>query len=219
MRIITGKAKGMRLKTIEHPALKPIDDKVKGAIFNMLAPRIEGSAVCDLFAGCGAIGLEAISRGAAHAVFVEKHREFGPMLRENIAKVRVADQCEVWLGDVFQAIQWFHQRSKKFDLVFVDPPYFDRVAVDARGQVKQWDIPRKPKPSQTTGQLPPVEGEPLPQMVLNFLDKYPILNSSGLAVFRTYRRVPLSTENLHHLKLSREETYGEAVVTFFTTKG
>ena len=65
MRIITGKAKGLRLETVEHPALKPIDDKVKGAIFNILAPVVEGAEVCDLFAGCGAIGLEALSRGAA----------------------------------------------------------------------------------------------------------------------------------------------------------
>lgn len=216
MRIITGKAKGLRLKTIEHPALKPIDDKVKGAIFNILTRVVAGKSVCDLFAGSGAIGLEALSRGAAQVCFVEKRREFAPMLRENIEKLRGEDQCELWLGDVFEAIQGFHQKGRRFDLVFVDPPYFDRVWVDAKGCVHQFEIPRRPKEEEEAGKS--AKGETLPQMVLNFLDKYPILNRSGWAVIRTYRRVPLSTENLKHLRPTRQEKYGEAMLTFFTTK-
>jgi len=124
MRIITGKFKGMHLGTLPHKQLKPIDDRVKESLFNILASQIEGKSVCDLFAGSGAIGFEALSRGAEKVCFVEKRREFQKLLQQNSEKLKVQDQCETWPGGVLEAIKRFHLQKRKFDLIFVDPPLF-----------------------------------------------------------------------------------------------
>ena len=216
MRIITGEFKGRKLESVPDPYLRPIDDRVKGAVFNILAPWLQGAKGLDLFAGTGAIGLEALSRGAASVCFVEKERAFQAVLKKNIEKLKVGDRATVWPGDVFAAVERLGEKKEQFDLIFVDPPYFDRVEVQAKGKVQQVRGLRKPKDESENLQFSATES--LPQLILKYFDRYPILNSSGVGIIRTFKKVPLEFEGLGHLVCFRQERYGDAVVTFFKVK-
>ncbi len=216
MRIITGEFKGRRLESVADSYLRPIDDRVKEAVFNILAPRLEGAKGLDLFAGTGAIGLEALSRGAASICFVEKERAFQAVLKKNIQKLQVEARSNVWPGDAFAVVPRFAEKGERFDLIFVDPPYFDRVEVHAKGKLQQTRGVRKPKEEREILQFSATE--PLPQLILKYLDQYPILNPSGVGMIRTFKKVPLEFEGLRHLGCFRQERYGDAVVSFFKVK-
>ena len=117
MRIITGSARGRKLKTPDNDAIRPTTDKVKEALFSIIQFDIEGRRVLDLFAGTGQLGIECLSRGAAHAVFVDKSREALRIVRENLKACGL--QGELRQEDALDYIR----RCGKFDLIFVDPPY------------------------------------------------------------------------------------------------
>ena len=121
MRIITGRAKGIRLKTLEGDATRPTAERVKESVFSMLQFDLEGREVLDLFAGSGQMGLEAVSRGAAHAVMVDQSRDAIRVIQENVTKTRLAEYCSVWQGNAADYIR--RNRGKQFDIVFLDPPY------------------------------------------------------------------------------------------------
>ncbi len=121
MRIITGTAKGCRLKAPKGWDTRPTADRVKESLFNILGQRVWERKVLDLFAGTGNLGLEALSRGAAHGVFVDKATV--PVLRENALHTKLMDRAEILKGDVFSALAGFAGEKRNFDLVFCDPPY------------------------------------------------------------------------------------------------
>ena len=121
MRIITGKAKGIRLKTLEGEATRPTAERVKEAVFSMLQFDLEGRSVLDLFAGSGQLGLEAISRGASHAVLVDKSKEAVKIIQENAIKTKLALDCTIKNSDAMDYLR--RNRDEKFDIVFLDPPY------------------------------------------------------------------------------------------------
>ena len=117
MRVITGTARGRKLKTPENYDIRPTTDNVKEALFNILQFDIEGRRVLDLFAGTGQLGIEALSRGAAEVVFVDQSRESVRIVKENLKACGMS-------APVFQTNALDFLRScGKFDLVFVDPPY------------------------------------------------------------------------------------------------
>src|SRR5712691_11912347 len=95
MRVVGGEFRSRRLKTLPGLALRPTPDRLREALFNVLAPRIEGAAFLDAYAGSGAVGIEALSRGAAHAIFVEKHFAAVRMIRENLAALRIEDRATI----------------------------------------------------------------------------------------------------------------------------
>ena len=117
MRVVSGTAGGIPLKTPGHD-LRPTMDKVKGAIFSSLCEMIVGARVLDLFAGSGALGIEALSRGAAEATLIENHPQAMQAIDANLAKTRLA--ATVCKEDVFRFLQ---RNTKEFDLIFADPPY------------------------------------------------------------------------------------------------
>lgn len=121
MRIITGKAKGVRLKTLEGDATRPTSERVKEAVFSMIQFDLEGREVLDLFAGSGQMGLEAVSRGAASAVLVDQSRDAVRIIEENAVKTKLMPNCTVRQSDCMDYIH--RNRGKKFDIVFIDPPY------------------------------------------------------------------------------------------------
>ena len=121
MRIITGKARGARLKAPKGLSTRPTSDRVKESLFSILGGRIAGRRVLDLFAGTGSLGLEALSRGAAYAVFVD--RATGNILRDNAEHAHLADAVRVMRGDVFASLSRLAVEGEQFDLVFCDPPY------------------------------------------------------------------------------------------------
>ena len=121
MRIITGKAKGIRLNTLEGMATRPTAERVKEAMFSMIQFDIEGRRVLDLFAGSGQLGLEAISRGADSAVLIDQSRQAIRIIQENAEKTKLSSQCTVLQADALEYLR--RSRGMQYDIVFLDPPY------------------------------------------------------------------------------------------------
>lgn len=120
MRVIAGNAKGRRLKVPKGLKTRPTGDRVKEAIFNIIAPDVAGSRFLDLFAGSGAMGIEALSRGAVEAVFVENDRAAVNSIKANLAVTGFVDHANIITADVFPALTGL---CSVFDLVYIDPPY------------------------------------------------------------------------------------------------
>jgi 16S rRNA (guanine966-N2)-methyltransferase len=116
MRIIAGALKGRRLNTPKWPELRPTSDKLRETLFNVLAQRVQGARVLDLFAGTGAIGIEALSRGAAHVTFVDTDARARKLIEENLARCGVSDRYVIIRTP--QSLP-----AESFDLVVLDPPY------------------------------------------------------------------------------------------------
>lgn len=123
MRVIAGNRKGMPLKAITGATTRPTTDKVKESLFNILGPFFEGGTVLDLFAGSGGLGIEALSRGMEHGVFIEKDSRAFQNLKENIEKCRFDDMTEVYRNDATRALKLLIKKNFQADLIFLDPPY------------------------------------------------------------------------------------------------
>jgi 16S rRNA (guanine966-N2)-methyltransferase len=139
MRIIAGAFKGRRLAPVKG-RIRPTAAKVREAVFNILGERVAGVRVLDLFAGTGALGIEALSRGAAEAVFVEEHPEALKVLRRNLADLDLADRTTVWPLPVAAALKKLAGRGERFGLVFLDPPYGGGVAAAALSTLASLDV-------------------------------------------------------------------------------
>lgn len=123
MRVIAGDRKGMPLKAITGATTRPTTDKVKESLFNILGPFFDGGVVLDLFAGSGGLGIEALSRGMEHGVFIEKDSRAFQNLKENIEKCRFENITEVYRNDATRALKLLIKKDFKADLIFLDPPY------------------------------------------------------------------------------------------------
>lgn len=128
MRVITGSAKGRKLITLEGEDIRPTSAKVKGAIFNSIQFDIEGRNVLDLFAGAGQLGIEALSRGARKAVFVDLSRDAIKVVNDNLEHCRLKDNATVFNGD---GLSYLKTTREKFDIVFIDPPYKKQLTLKA----------------------------------------------------------------------------------------
>lgn len=129
MRIIAGKGRSLPLKTIEGDNTRPTTDRIKETLFNMIQARICDAVFLDLFAGSGQIGLEAVSRGAAKAVFVENNKKAADCIKENIAFTKFGPQCELLTMDAVSALRSMEGREA-FDVIFMDPPYRKELEKD-----------------------------------------------------------------------------------------
>ena len=123
MRIIAGTAKGIRLKTPKGMKTRPTADRVKESVFGILAARPLDAEVLDLFAGTGNLGLEALSRGAASAMLVDKNSQSIKIMMENAILTDLAGMAVICREDVLQALRRLDGEGKSFDLIFCDPPY------------------------------------------------------------------------------------------------
>lgn len=122
MRVIAGTARSLPLKTVPGMDTRPTTDRTKETLFNVLQPEIPDCRFLDLFAGSGAIGIEALSRGAAFCVFIEKNRKAYVCIEENLAFTRVKDRSRVMHTDVVTGLGQLEQ-EEAFDCIFMDPPY------------------------------------------------------------------------------------------------
>jgi len=120
MRIIAGKAGGIQLKSLKGRDVRPTLDRVKESLFNIIAYYIDGAEVLDLFAGFGSLGIEALSRGAKHADFVESERRHLKIIEENLEKSNLNKNASVYQNDVFDFLEGC---QKRYNLIFMDPPY------------------------------------------------------------------------------------------------
>lgn len=123
MRVIAGAAKGRSLRSVPGSSTRPTSDKVKEAVFSMIGPYFQGGHCLDLFAGTGALGIEALSRGMSKAIFVDMDRKAVEVIRDNVLSMNLAEQAEVYRNEAKRAVKVLAKRDMQFDLIFLDPPY------------------------------------------------------------------------------------------------
>jgi 16S rRNA (guanine(966)-N(2))-methyltransferase RsmD len=130
MRVIAGQFRSRQLKSLKGLALRPTSDRLRETLFNVLAPLIVGARFLDVFAGTGAIGIEALSRGAAEAVFIESHQPAAALIKQNLASLGIRTGVSVLPLDAVRALEKLAAKAtpngdNKFDLAYIDPPYAD----------------------------------------------------------------------------------------------
>lgn len=125
MRVIAGQARGRKLRAVPGDETRPISDRVKEALFNILSQDVPGSAFLDLFAGTGSVGIEALSRGADYARFVDSHRAAVETIRSNLESTHLAENAELLPADAFDYISRNPDRS--FDYVYIAPPQYKKM--------------------------------------------------------------------------------------------
>ena len=123
MRVISGTARGKKLSSLEGLATRPTLDRVKEALFNILQFDLKGAKILDLFSGSGALGIEALSRGAKEAVLCDNSHKAIQIINKNLEETRLIDKAKVVNRDYIDAIKQLHKQSQKFDIIFLDPPY------------------------------------------------------------------------------------------------
>jgi len=167
VRVISGIAKGIQLQAVPGSGTRPISDRVKEAVFNILADEILGSRVLDLFAGTGSVGIEALSRGAELAVFIEKHPKAIATIRTNLKRTDLEARAQVVRADVFKFLA---EPPQPFDLVYIAPPQYQGLwsqtlrTLDAQ---PEWLDPH----GLAVVQIFPKEMEPLPLTSLQLADQ------------------------------------------------
>lgn len=142
MKIITGLAKGMNLETLEGEATRPTSQRVKEAIFSMIQFDIEGACVLDLFAGCGQLGLEALSRGAKKATFSDSSRDAVDIVMRNAKKSKLFDKCRISNCTYDQMIKGISGKEQ-YDIIFIDPPYKNGCIADVLDKLCKGDVVAK----------------------------------------------------------------------------
>ena len=123
MRVIAGSRRHLVLKTVPGMAVRPTQDRTKETLFNILTPYLADCRFLDLFSGSGAIGIEALSRGAKDVVLVEQSTESLTCIKENLKTTRLTEEARLLAMDVFRAIPQLEAEGKAFDIIFMDPPY------------------------------------------------------------------------------------------------
>lgn len=190
MRIIAGTLKGRRLDPPDWEGLRPTSDKLRETLFNVLAPRIGGARVLDGYAGTGALGLEALSRGASQVMFVEHDRRAQRLIARNIARCGIADGYAIIGSTVLQAIEAL-RGEPSFDIVLLDPPYADPRAPGGKFSEISRDI----------------------QDVLQAVGA--IVSSNGVVVLEHAKKTPPPPAT-GPLVRSRELVSGDSALTFYT---
>jgi len=185
MRVIGGKFRSRILKSLKGQALRPTSDRLRETLFDVLGTGATGSRFLDLFAGTGAVGIEALSRGATHAVFIEKHPPAARLIRENLASLGVESEAEVLCGDVLKILEKSALRGSSpdatFNFVFLDPPY---AATDRYREV------------------------------LHFLGSSTLLAESATVITESYHKMelPKTAGALERYRILRQ---GDAALTFY----
>lgn len=137
MRVISGKVRGLKLNTPKNEDVRPTTDRVKESLFNIINPYIMESDVLDLFAGTGSLGIECLSRGANRCVFVDVSKESISIVKSNIKKARVENESIVLNLDFKDAINKLKLQNNKFDVIFMDPPYYKNMFIDALEKITE----------------------------------------------------------------------------------
>ena len=137
MRVITGKAKGVILKTPDGMATRPTAERVKESLFSILQFQLPGARVLDLFGGTGQLGIEALSRGAKSAVFIDEREDACKLIRENLRRTKLESDARVIRSDY---LSYLKNCKEKFDMIFLDPPYAEVFLENAIKMITEIDI-------------------------------------------------------------------------------
>lgn len=190
MRVVTGEAKGRKLKAPKTTGTRPIIDRVKTALFDILSTRVEDARFLDLFAGTGSVGIEALSRGAASATFVEMSHSVLRLVRENLKITGLADRAQTIHADAFKFLQNCQDEkghtNSQYDIIYVAPPQYHEMAARA----------------------------------LSILDTSPLVVESGLVIIQIHpkERAGVAAVPLTRLQLTDERKYGSTLLMFFQMK-
>ena len=137
MRVITGKARGVALKTPDGLLTRPTSDRVKEALFSIIQFDIPGARVLDLFGGTGQLGIEALSRGAIKAVFVDEREDACRLIKENLRRTRLEQDAQVVRSDY---LSYLDRCGERFDIIFLDPPYAEVFLENSIKRITEIDI-------------------------------------------------------------------------------
>lgn len=137
MRVIAGSARRLPLETIEGMDTRPTTDRIKETLFNMINPYIQGATFLDLFSGSGAIGIEALSRGAKRAWFVENQKKPMDCIKRNLIRTKLEDKAETMLMEATTAIRQLESKGILFDYIHMDPPYGQQLERQVLMQLQQ----------------------------------------------------------------------------------
>ena len=180
LRVISGSARGCKIQTTNSNNTRPTTDRVKEAMFSIITNYIIDANVLDLFSGSGSLGIEALSRGADFATFVDHSKTCHDIIEKNLEKTRLIDKSKIYCCDIIKALNNFASNNCKFDIIFMDPPYFE-------------------------GYL---------DNVIQFIADNNLLNEDGIIVVERHNTVDIK-DNYAYLKLKKERSYGEIVLSFF----
>ena len=140
MRVIAGIYKGRRLKTLEGVSLRPTSDRLRETLFNILAPRIEEASFADVCAGSGAIGIEALSRGARHATFIESSLKAARIISDNLRNCGIREGYKVINRDALRALKNLASEQAQFDIIYFDPPYDSEIYTPVMRLIAKHDM-------------------------------------------------------------------------------
>lgn len=140
MRVIAGSLRGRSLYRVPSSKTRPTSDKVKEAVFHKLGPYFDGGEGLDLFAGSGALGIEALSRGMEHVTFIERHPEAIATIRKNIKHLQLENRASIYRNDASRALDILHKRKKKFHLILLDPPYNSKVYASFVARIRSLNL-------------------------------------------------------------------------------
>lgn len=142
LRIVSGSAKGRKLKGPKKSTIRPAAARVRKSLFEILSP-LEGKIVLDLFAGTGSMGMEALSKGAEEVTFVDNDRHAVSLLFENLTRSGFLPQSYIMKKPALQAIAWLSQKGKRYDLIFLDPPYNKGYVDSSLEKLKEYPLLEK----------------------------------------------------------------------------
>ncbi len=140
MRIIGGEFRGRSIKHPPFKTVRPTKDRIREAVFNMIAEKVPGARAMDLFAGSGAYGMESLSRGATGSVFVDNDIHCVKIINENITELGLEARTKTFTEDVFRTLELLGKNKERFDLIFSDPPFNRDMAKKTLLTINQYDI-------------------------------------------------------------------------------
>ncbi len=140
MRVISGQSRGKKLISLDGDNTRPTLDRVKEALFNIIQFEVKDAAVLDLFAGTGALGIEALSRGAKEAVFCDKVPDAIKVIKQNIINTNNLDKATIINKEYQEVLENLSKQNKKFDIVFLDPPYKTNLAIESLQKIIMSDL-------------------------------------------------------------------------------
>jgi 16S rRNA (guanine966-N2)-methyltransferase len=140
MRVIAGAAKGRRLAAPRGMDVRPTADRVKESLFNILPRDWSGSTVLDLFSGSGNLAIEALSRGAAHALLIDVSARAAAVIRENLRRSGMEGRAQLWIAPVARTLKSLGGRGKKFTIIFLDPPYATGLTGQSLQLIARYDL-------------------------------------------------------------------------------
>lgn len=140
VRIVAGEFKGRKLRVPQGRGIRPTSERARSGLFDWIGPGVQNGTVLDLYAGSGALGIEAISRGAARAIFVEKERQALKCLRENLKALELRRRCEVLAGDARAKLGELKRSGERFALILADPPYQGEEWRRLTGEIELADL-------------------------------------------------------------------------------